>query len=90
MKRIELDLGGGFKLVVDPSVAPEFREVYVGIEKDGELWQDLAWIGQNCYGDARGNIHLIPNEFFVKVFANENREEWTDEFIIKKYKEVEK
>ena len=89
MNRIECNLGGGFTLVVDQSVAPEFREVYVSVEKDGELWQDLAWIGQNCYCDARDNIHHIPNEFFVKVFANENREEWTDDFLIKKHEEVE-
>lgn len=88
MNRIEIDLGSGYKLVVDKSEVEAFRDVYVGVEKDGELWQDLAWIGQNCYCDAMDSIYQIEDEFFVKVFADENREEWTDEFIIKRHEEV--
>lgn len=88
MNRIEIDLGSGYKLVVDKSEVEAFRDVYVGVEKDGELWQDLAWIGQNCYCDDRDSIYQIEDEFFVKVFADENREEWTDEFIIKRHEEV--
>lgn len=87
MNRIEFDWGGGLKLVVEWAKEP-LREIYVSVEKNGELCQDLAWIGQNCYCDALDNIHHIPNEFFVKVFADENREEWTEEFIIKKHEEV--
>lgn len=89
MNRIEFDWGGGLKLVVEWSKEP-LREIYVSLEKDGDLCQDLVWVGQNCYCDARDNIHHIPNEFFVKVFADENREEWTEEYIIKKYEEVAK
>lgn len=83
-KRIEIDLGNGVMLCAEESAV--YNEIYVFIEKDGCVWQDLVIAGeQYCYENHE--IVRQRGEYFVKVYANEQTEDYTDEFTIKQYEE---
>lgn len=88
-KRIEIDLGNGCKLTAEVGSDPMYpREIYVGIEKDGIWYQDLAII-KNTEKLLNGELTYIPNLFSVLVFADENLEDYTDRFEIKTHEEEE-
>lgn len=84
-QKIKIDLGHGIKLVADADcVDQDFREIYVYLEKNGVIWQDLAVVGEQYYIPAHSNsIEHVNGEYYVKVWANHLSEDITDEFTIK-------
>lgn len=87
--RIKIDLGFA-KLIVEQGTHLDYsREVYVGLEKDGQWFQDIAVIGQHYhYGDDKSVSDPVYDEGVrVLVYADENNEDYTDEFNIGIYKE---
>ena len=87
--RIEIDLGFA-KLAVEQGTDPYYpREVYVGLEKDGQWLQDIAVIGQHYhYGDDKTVSDPLYDEGIrVLVFGSEHSEDYTEEFNIGIYKE---
>ncbi|MBR0420252.1 MAG: hypothetical protein IJI66_13915 [Erysipelotrichaceae bacterium] len=67
-----------------------FLEMMVYIKKGDGSIQDLARAGQDFKPDERlDDIVGIPGLYYVVVYADENQEDWTNEFTIKEYKEEE-
>lgn len=96
MDKIEIDLGNGVSLCAESGESTGYNEFYVYIKKDGVVWQDLAIIGEQwCYDMVRCHGRLTSTkvrqrgEYYVKVYANELSEDYTDEFTIKQYEEEE-
>lgn len=83
--RIEIDLGFA-TLAVDKSIDPYSpREIYVSLEKNGLLLQDLVIITQK---ERYEEGELVYEEGIrVLVYADENNEDYTNEFNIGIYKE---
>lgn len=83
--RIEIDLGFA-TLTVDKSADPIFpKEIYIGLEKDGQWLQDIATVAQEHYYK---NGELTFNEGIrVLVYADKDNEDYTNEFNIGIYKE---
>lgn len=82
--RIEIDLGFA-TLTVDKSIDPSFPgEIYVGLEKNGQWLQDLVVVTQkNHYEEDK----LVYEEgICVKVYADKDNEDYTNEFNIDIYK----
>ena len=83
--RIEIDLGFA-TLTVNKSVDPNFpKEIYIGLEKDGQWLQDIATVAQGHYYE---DGELTYNEGIrVLVYADKDSEDYTNEFNIGIYKE---
>ena len=83
--RIEIDLGFA-TLTVNESVDPNFlREIYIGLEKDGQWLQDIVSVAQEHYYE---DGELTYNEGIrVLVYADKDSEDYTNEFNIGIYKE---
>ena len=77
------------KLYVEKNTDNDFAEFMVFIKKNDGSIQDLARVGQDIiYDEKIGDIVKVPNEYYVKVYADEIQEDYTDEFIVKEYKEI--
>ena len=85
IKRIELPVSSGKKLVVESSGDADYKEFYIGLEEDGVWVQDLAVIGEDYfYGDNK----LIPvvGMYTVKVYGDSDSEDYTHTFMIDEWK----
>lgn len=84
--RIEVLLPNGDKLVASCDDL-EYREIYIYLEDcNGVPIQDLAIVGNKYIYDGH-DIKLIDDEFYVDVYADENQEDYTNTFDIRKYRE---
>ena len=89
-KKISIDLGDGRKLVAEAGIDPDYKEVYVYLADSHDvIIQDLAIIGENYRSannadpDPDQNVIPIHGEYSVKVYADEQSEDWTFKHNIK-------
>lgn len=83
--RIEIDLGFA-KLAVEQGIHPDYpREVYIGLEKDGQWLQDIAIVAQRYHHE--DDKPAYEEGIRVLVYADKNSEDYTNEFNIGIYKE---
>lgn len=82
MNKIRIPLPNGKFLIAECDPNSMFdKEIYISIENaDGSWEQDLA-IVRNAYSLGEG-INYIPNKYEVMVYADENKEDYTDKFVI--------
>lgn len=65
---------------------PLFNEFCVGVYNPSGDYQDLAVIGENyTYDDNDTNPVPIHKEYSVKVYADRDNEDFTNEFIVQQY-----
>ena len=89
--RIEINLGGGLKLVAERNSDSSYdREIFIGLENNGVWSQDLALVRpEYTYAKDEHNEYgsiLWRNDLFeVLVWGNPNNEDWTNSFQIGKY-----
>lgn len=89
--RIEINLGGGFKLVAERNPNSTYdREIYIGIEHNGAWTQDLALIRPGYTYDENdpyeyGTVVWKNNMFDVLVWADSQNYDVTNEFEIARY-----
>ncbi len=84
VKRMELDCGE-FKLVAEINPDKDYREIFIGIEKDGVWTQDLAIVGQ-WYRHKENKI-VRENRVSVKVYSDATDEDYTHEFVVDLFQE---
>lgn len=78
------------KLYAEKNTDNDFAEFMVFIKKQDGTIQDLARVGQDIiYDEEIGDLRKVPEEYYIKVYADETQEDYTDEFIVKEYKENE-
>lgn len=88
--KIVVPLGGGFAIVAEKNVDPDYKEIFVYIrnEREGTVHQDLAVIGENyTYGSQDGKVEPVHGQYSVKVYADSFNENWTAEHNINLYPE---
>ena len=86
MDKIKIDLGFAV-LVAEKGIDNNYREIYLGIEDQNGAWlQDLAIVGQQYHYDEELNV-VNDRGIDVKIYADSNNEDFTDEFGINIYEE---
>ena len=90
--RIRIPLTDNMALVAEKGLDGDYKEIYIGIEKDGIWYQDLAFV-RECYHygdrqDEKGS-ETIPEhgKYEVAVYADDSQEDYTDIFRIREYEE---
>lgn len=64
-----------------------YREIYLSLEDKNGVWlQDLAIVGQQYHYDEELNV-VNDKGIDVKIYADSNNEDFTDEFGINIYEE---
>jgi hypothetical protein len=80
--KIAIPLGDGFSLVAEKNMDPDYKEIFLYLrnDKDGIAFQDLAIIGeQYTYEDE--SVKPLHGRYSVKVYADPDNEDWTDEHL---------
>ena len=86
MDKIKIDLGFAV-LVAEKGIDNNYREIYLSLEDKNGVWlQDLAIIGQQYHYDEELNV-VNDRGIDVKIYADSNNEDFTDEFGINIYEE---
>lgn len=82
--KITIPLKNGHKLVVEVCDELEYsKEIFVGLEdKEGVCYQDIACIRPKPDDDGED---YQSDLFEVYVYADENSEDYTDSYNIKRY-----
>ena len=84
MNKIKIDLGDNRYLVAEANPEPDYREIFVYLEKDGVVHQDLAIVGQEYEYTNDGT--KFYDAFSIKVYADHENEDFTDDFTVEEYK----
>ena len=86
MDKIKIDLGFAV-LVAEKGIDNNYREIYLSLEDKNGVWlQDLAIVGQQYHYDEESNV-VNDRGIDVKIYADSNNEDFTDEFGINIYEE---
>ena len=86
MDKIKIDLGFAV-LVAEKGIDNNYREIYLSLEDQNGVWlQDLAIVGQQYHYDEELNV-VNDRGIDVKIYADSNNEDFTDEFRINIYEE---
>ena len=86
MDKIKIDLGFAV-LVAENGIDNNYREIYLSLEdKNGAWLQDLAIVGQQYHYDEELNV-VNDRGIDVKIYADSNNKDFTDEFGINIYEE---
>lgn len=86
MDKIKIDLGFAV-LVAEKGIDNNYREIYLSLEDKNGVWlQDLAIVGQQYHYDEELNV-VNDRGINVKIYADSNNENFTDEFGINIYEE---
>ncbi len=82
--RIELQISENVKLVAEVNPEAGYKEIFIGVEKDGCWEQDLVIVGKPYSYDS--DSHVILNDGFrVLVYGHAEMEDYTNEFLIDEY-----
>jgi len=89
-KKTEIVIDEKTKLVAecyDPDDPNGYREISVGIEKDGVFYQDLALV-KRSHSDLDGDgFANIPGKYDVYVWGDCSSEDYTEKFEINEFNE---
>ena len=86
MEKIKIDLGFAV-LVAEKGIDNNYREIYLSLEDKNGVWlQDLAIVGQQYHYDEELNV-VNDRGIDVKIYADSNNEDFTDEFGVNIYEE---
>ena len=86
MDKIKIDLGFAV-LVAEKGIDNNYREIYLSLEDQNGVWlQDIAIVGQQYHYDEELNV-VNDRGIDVKIYADSNNEDFTDEFGINIYEE---
>ena len=86
MDKIRIDLGFAV-LVAEKGIDNNYREIYLSLEDKNGVWlQDIAIVGQQYHYDEELNV-VNDRGIDVKIYADSNNEDFTDEFGINIYEE---
>ena len=84
MDKIKIDLGFAV-LVAEKGIDNNYREIYLSLEDKNGVWlQDIAIVGQKYHYDEELNV-VNDKGIDVKIYADSNNEDFTDEFGINIY-----
>ena len=75
-------------IVIELNPDSNYKEAWIYVEKDGEVYQDLAIVRENYhYDDAEGCSIVHDGKAEVLVYADKDSEDYTDKFTIEMHEE---
>lgn len=87
--KLVIELNDGSKLVASQTEGEFNKEISIGIEDEqGRFVQDLAII-RPTYKIENMNVNFDSDVFEVLVYGDEQKEDYTNRFVIRRYKEDE-
>lgn len=67
---------------------PDYKEIYIYVEKDGAIWQDLAFVREKYhYDDSQDRPVADHGQYEVGVYSDCYNEDFTHEFCIGEWTE---
>ena len=83
-RRFSIPLMHGFCLTAEASGDPNYpMELYIGIEDSNGCWvQDLVVVSKNYHYKSDGQIDYTDDAFKILVYADNRRDDCTDEFLV--------
>ena len=80
---------GDYKIVAEKGADPNYNEIFIYLEnKNGVCIQDLVIVGQKYHYDE--NLDVVQdNSVLVRMFTDENNEDYTHQFDIDVHEEEE-
>jgi hypothetical protein len=85
---MKIDLGFA-TLVAEQGADTNYNEIFIWLEdKNGVFIQDLAIVGQQYHYNEDLDV-VQDEELVVRVYADENNDDYTHSFNIRMYKEEE-
>lgn len=84
--RIELQISENTKLVAEINPDKDYKEIFVGVEKDGCWIQDLVRIGKPYEYDSNLNV-IMKDGYRIMVFGDGYSDDCTHDHIVDEYKE---
>ena len=70
-QRIEIPMTSGKTLVAEKNVDPDYKEIFVFLEDEGVVVQDLAIVGEEYVYDEGLNTISKPKGYYVKVYSGQ-------------------
>lgn len=88
--RIEIELPNGYKLVAEQNTEPQYsREMFIGLIAPNGVWyQNLAIVRSSYHYDGN-KVVWDDKQFDVLVYGDERDEDFTDEYSIGLYEDLE-
>lgn len=88
MENVRIHLYDNTFLVAEQNEGLVYKELYIGIEKDGVWIQDLATVREKYHYDDNV-LHVVHDhgEYEVLVYADKEDEDYTHKFVIGEYRE---
>lgn len=75
-KIIEVEVKDGVFLVVEQSLEPFNKEVGIYLKSNG-TFQDIALVSPDYEVDENANVHYSDNELLVRIWGDENSDDYT-------------
>ena len=85
--KISIPINDGLRIQAEINLDPDYREIIVGVfDSEQYLWcQDLAIVRQKYHYDHNLNV-IQEDKYEVLVYADSEQEDYTDLFVIDRYK----
>lgn len=82
-KQMEVEINSRFKLICEPNIAPYDKEFDLYVVDTSLLeCQDIARISPTYNIDKDGDVSYDSNKISIKLFTDENNEDFTKEHLI--------
>ena len=89
-KRIEIELTNGYKLVAEQNTDPQYsREMFIGIMGPNGVWHQNLAVVRNSYHYDGDKVIWDDKQFDVLVYGSEDNEDFTEDFTVGLYEEIE-
>lgn len=79
--KLILNIDKNIKLIAEQNVEPYEDEMIISLNMNGKI-KDLARISFEDIFDSHANRTPNKSKISIKIFANTNNEDFTDEYII--------
>ena len=89
-ERIKVPIGKGKYIVAERNKDHNYdKEIYLFVETNGAITQDIAMVRPSYRYKTDGQLDWSDKTVDVLVWADEKKEDFTDEFEVKVYEEEE-
>ncbi len=86
MERLEIPLNDGDRLVAEVNPNKPFREIFIGIVNQNDVWvQDLAVVGQDYEIEDDLSVKNVDNIYRIRLWTDERDENITHDFTVRRY-----
>lgn len=83
---VSIPLSDGYAIVAERNPDDKYKEMIVGLrDPDGNWYQDFVIVGEHYHYNDDGDAVPNSGEYGIRVFSDENNEDYTHRFDVKRY-----